>query len=40
MKEDRDATMVRLEMEVAELKKGEALAKKKVIKEFRASDDF
>ena len=40
MKEDRDATMARLEAEVAELKKSETLVKKKAIKEFKSSNDF
>ena len=33
-------TMARLEVEVVELKKKEALAKKKAIEEFKSSDDF
>ncbi|GFS32914.1 hypothetical protein Acr_00g0025310 [Actinidia rufa] len=40
MKEDRDTTMVRLKEELAELKKGEALAKRRAIEEFKSSDDF
>ncbi|GFZ16978.1 hypothetical protein Acr_26g0002480 [Actinidia rufa] len=39
-KEDRDATVARLETEVAELKKGKALANKKAIEEFKSLDDF
>ncbi|GFY95689.1 hypothetical protein Acr_10g0010740 [Actinidia rufa] len=34
------SNLERLEAEVAELRKGEALSKKKIIEEFRASDDF
>ncbi|GFY90893.1 hypothetical protein Acr_07g0010890 [Actinidia rufa] len=40
MKEDCDVTVARLEVEVAELKKNEALAKKRAIEEFKFSDDF
>ncbi|GFY90807.1 hypothetical protein Acr_07g0010040 [Actinidia rufa] len=40
MKEDRATTVVRLEAEVSELKKGEALDEKKAIEEFKSSNDF
>ena len=37
---EKSKTVERLEAEVAELKKREALAKKKAIEEFKSSDDF
>ncbi|GFZ14144.1 hypothetical protein Acr_24g0003340 [Actinidia rufa] len=40
MKEDRDATVERLEKEFAELQKKEVLAKKSTIKEYKSSDDL
>ncbi|GFZ20830.1 hypothetical protein Acr_28g0015350 [Actinidia rufa] len=40
IKENRDATVERLEKEMAELKKNEALAKKLAIEEHKSSDDF
>ena len=40
MKEDRDATVAKLEEEIAELKAKEVLAKKSSIKEYKSSDDF
>ena len=39
-KEDRDATMERLEKEVFELKKKEVLIKKSAIEEYKSSNDF
>ena len=40
MMEDCDVTVARLEVEAAEPKKNEALAKKRAIEEFKFSDDF
>ena len=40
MKEDQDATVAKLEEEIAELKAKEVLAKKSSIKEYKSSDDF
>ncbi|GFS32961.1 hypothetical protein Acr_00g0025600 [Actinidia rufa] len=40
MKEDSDATMARLESEIAELKKQSVLTKESVIEEYKSSDDF
>ncbi|GFZ06617.1 hypothetical protein Acr_18g0007870 [Actinidia rufa] len=40
MKEDRDANMAMLEVEVAEIKKKEALAKKSAIELYKSLDDF
>ncbi|GFY92755.1 hypothetical protein Acr_08g0011510 [Actinidia rufa] len=40
MKEDQDATVERLEKEVAKLKKKEVLAKKLAIHEYKSLDDF
>ena len=40
MKEDRDATMERLEKEITELKEKKVLTKKSAIKEYKSSDDF
>ena len=37
---EKSKTVVRLEAEVAELKKRETLAKKKAIEEFKSLDDF
>ena len=36
----KSEVVVRLETEVAELKRNEALAKKKAVEDFKSSDDF
>ena len=40
MKEDRDATVEKLEKDIVELKEKEVLAKKSSIEEYKSLDDF